>query len=127
MTKPTRMAKESEILNVCIEYLFSLGGLFWRNNNGAVYDPIRKTFRTLPRGCIKGIPDILGVYLGVPVAIEVKTPKTINLKTDTIMNQIAFIKRFNECGGKATMVSSLDECVAFIKEIENDSTRVGRK
>lgn len=57
----------------CIWWVRVHGGSADRINNGAVYDPRRKVFRK--GGTRKGIADIIGVFRGKYLAIEVKFGK----------------------------------------------------
>ena len=75
-----RKTPEAEVLKAISEYLFAMmrvgKGVWWRVNNGGVYDPTKKVFRK-PAGKLNyaGISDIMGVYNGKFYAIEVKAGK----------------------------------------------------
>jgi VRR-NUC domain. len=56
-----------------VEYIKLLGGSADRINNGAVYDPVRKTFRK--GGTRRGIADIDAILRGRSLKIEVKFGK----------------------------------------------------
>lgn len=58
-----------------------------------------------------GVADILGVYHGVFFALEVKRPG--KLRTLTV-NQDRFLARVRRHGGKATVVSSVDDAMNFV-------------
>ena len=60
-----------------------------------------------------GVSDILGCYKGKFYAIEVKLPG--KERTLTELQQI-FINDINAAGGKATMVTSVEEVLKFIKK-----------
>jgi hypothetical protein len=62
-----------------------------------------------------GISDILGVYKGVPVAIEVKAPGG---KHPVTPNQKAFIESFRAAEGAAVVVTSVLEVKALIQDID---------
>ena len=72
------MTPEGRVLKAVSEYLAlqeRLGRcVFWRQNNGGVYDPSRKIFRK-PQGAGQkaGIPDLVAVIAGRCVGIEVKS------------------------------------------------------
>lgn len=71
------------------------GGFFWRENSGMVRSEYGGKIRHWRAG-IKGISDIMGVYKGYLVAIEVKRPgKKLSLF------QQAFMNRVRDCGGIA--------------------------
>lgn len=71
------------------------GGFFWRENSGMVEQEYGGKKRVWRAG-IKGISDIMGVYKGRLVAIEVKRPG----KKPSLF-QVAFMQRVKECGGVA--------------------------
>lgn len=65
--------KETRIISATLAALATLeGGMFWRNNTGAVLLRGRKGVRPLRFGRI-GSGDILGVFLGRAAALEGKT------------------------------------------------------
>ena len=100
------MIKESDIQRTILEYLYNfVDGYFWRNNNGAVYDPSKKLFRA--NNSIwtpKGISDILGIYQTKLVAIEVKRPKCYPTKEQKI-----FLNTINEQGGIAFVARGIED------------------
>lgn len=78
---------------------------FWWNKSVGTYDPVRKIFRRgKSRWEIKGVSDILGLWDGRFVAIEVKS-KTGRLTPE----QRTFIQEVNELGGLAFMARSVDD------------------
>jgi len=64
--------KESQIQNAILEFLLYNGVFCWRSNNVPVYDQTAKRYRRMPKFSLKGVADILGIYKGRPLAIEVK-------------------------------------------------------
>jgi len=112
-TKQKYEPLEHDIQNNILERLrFIKNGFFWRENSGAfkLGDGNKKRFF---RAGLPGIADIMGVWNGVAIAIEVKRPKT---KNNVSMDQKAFINRFKECGGvaiicwdDATVIKQLEE------------------
>ena len=58
-----------------------------------------------------GIADILGVYHGVFFALEVKRPGRIHTLTE---NQDRFLQRVRKNGGKAAVVTTLDDAMNFV-------------
>ena len=68
---------ESEIQSSIIDYLTILEQqrkiFFQRTNNTAIYDPIRKKFRSRAKVQKKGFPDILILVNGTCIGLEVKT------------------------------------------------------
>lgn len=61
-----------------------------------------------------GVSDLIGVYCGAFVAIEVKRPETIN---NLSRLQKWFISKINECGGIAFSACSLDEAQKKLAEM----------
>ncbi len=60
-----------------------------------------------------GVADILGIYKGKPLAIEVK------VKTYPTDKQKAFLERFNQSGGIAFIARSIDDIDNFLFKKEN--------
>jgi hypothetical protein len=90
-------AKESDVQNAIFEYLAILPGCFtWRNNSVGVFDPIKKIYRkNNGKFSINGVADILGIYLGRPLAIEVK-----GYGGKLSPHQKDFLAKFEVAGGK---------------------------
>jgi hypothetical protein len=84
-----------------IYYLRSKGFTVWRQNNGAVYDPNRKTFRTHAKTSMRGVPDVIGFSpLGGFIGCEIKVgndrlspAQEVFLKRLKIANNLAFVVR----------------------------------
>ena len=74
------MAKaENELTKSCINYMRLHNVFCWRQNNGGVFDPKTKQFRSKRKSVydINGIPDIIGILPnGKLIGVEVKGPKT---------------------------------------------------
>jgi len=85
---------EHDIQKQILERLgFLKNGFFWRENSGAVKIENNGKTRFFRAG-ITGIADIMGVYKGIPIAIEVKRPGK-----KQSLDQKAFQQRFEICGG----------------------------
>lgn len=98
---------EKEIENAILAYLNYLPKCFaWKNQNAAIYDPSKKLYRSLGKFQFKGISDIIGIYKGIPLFIEVKTPKT---KKNLTLHQKAFLNRCTEEGGIAFVACSIND------------------
>lgn len=104
---------EHEIQNTILERLnFVKNGFFWRENSGlmtAEYKGVKRMWRA----GIAGIADVMGLWQGTPIAIEVKRPGK-----KPSPDQLAFKRRFEECGGiyivctdAATVVKQLEEAM----------------
>lgn len=102
-------------------YLRRRGIFAWKNHTTGIYDPTKKVFRKSNNPfLINGVSDILGVYQGRFMAIEVKKPfisaktKQIRHKTQEELEKLAsddqllFLETIKKYGGIAFMVDSLD-------------------
>jgi hypothetical protein len=66
---------EKQIQNEILDYLNRLPHCkAWQTQSGAIYDPTRKTFRKPPKWAPVGVADIIGIWHGYFLAIEVKRP-----------------------------------------------------
>lgn len=59
----------------------------------------------------RGVPDIIGCYQGVFFGLEVKIPGKEHTLTPM---QSRTIKKINDSGGKAAMVTSVDQAFDFV-------------
>jgi penicillin-binding protein-related factor A (putative recombinase) len=117
---------EKEIETSILEFLESKKVFSWKNQSVAVFDPSKGLFRkSRNRFAINGTSDILGVYQGKILAIEVKTPHTHKslaknfaqlskyLGDDKTKNrlkeQIKFIGNINHQGGIGFFASSISD------------------
>ncbi len=119
-TIPIKITEKSTE-NTILTYLKNKRIFVWKNNTVGVYDPVRKKFRRSHNPHhINGVSDILGVYNGKFLAIEVKRP-SISTKTGQIKHrtqeeleklasdeQIEFVNHIKRCGGIAFFADSID-------------------
>ncbi len=98
---------EKEIEKSILAYLEHLPGCFaWKNQSVGIFDPVQKKFRkSMSKYSINGVSDILGIYNGKFLAIEVKTP-TNKVKN---VNQETFIKSIMLMGGIAFYATSIED------------------
>ena len=66
----------------------------------------------------KGIPDIIACYKGKFLAIEVKTPRTMNNVSPL---QTFNLKKINDCGGYSIVAWSTDRVEEILEMIDNDN------
>jgi len=59
----------------------------------------------------RGVPDILGCYQGVLFGLEVKLPGKEHTLTPV---QSRMLKKIRAAGGKARMVTTVDEAMQFV-------------
>lgn len=96
---------EKDIENSILEYLASINVFAWKNQTVGIFDPVKKIYRrSNNRYHINGVADILGIYKGRMLAIEVKTPTNKNGATEA---QKAFINKVNKEGGIAFVATSI--------------------
>ena len=96
---------EKVIENDILRFLNGIGVFCWKNQSVGVYDPARKVFRRkYNRYHINGTSDILGIYQGKPLAIEVKSDRGV-----VSDEQKKFIFLFKEHGGIAFVARSVDD------------------
>lgn len=68
-----------------------------------------------------GISDIMGVFYGVTVAIEVKTPAAFKTKDNgRTKNQSEFLQKVNAAGGIGVTVCSVHQVSELLKQVEQD-------
>ena len=95
---------EKMIQNAVLDYLKMRGVLCFPTNNGGVYDPARGCHRKPGKHYMAGVPDILGIYRGYPMAMEVKT------ETGRVSSpQSAFKKVWVYDGGLYALVRSVTD------------------
>lgn len=94
--------KESDIMRLAMIEASRLGATVWRNNIGA-YKDARGNF--IKYGvCNPGGSDLIGIYQGRFLALEIKTP--IGQPTD---EQLKFLKFIHKNGGLAGVVKKAED------------------
>lgn len=90
------------------EILFRLNqlekGYFWKNHTTGIFDQRRGVFRKLGGYAIKGVSDIIGIYQGRMVCLEVKSASG-KLRPE----QKKFLERMAELGAITAVVRSWPE------------------
>jgi penicillin-binding protein-related factor A (putative recombinase) len=105
--KTSKKRNETAVEQSILQFLECLPGCYtWKNPTVGYYDVKRKTFRKqASKYAINGISDILGVYNGRLLAIEVKDP----LNKDRPEHQKNFINQVNSFGGIAFFATSIED------------------
>ncbi len=105
MTRQKKLGPEQQIKNSILDWLRLHNIFAWPNDSTGVYDVRKGVFRRKQsRHHVNGVSDILGVHLGRPVAIEVKS------KTGRVSEvQKQFLENFKQAGGIAIVARSIDE------------------
>jgi len=107
-----RIKSEKEIENKILDFMNRIDGCFaWKVNSVGVYDPVKKVYR-LPKSkhILSGVSDIIGVYNGRFIAIEVKK-KTGKVSEE----QYLFIDNIIKNGGCAGVARSLADAIKLLK------------
>lgn len=98
------MQPEKLIENQILVYLLSKQVFCWKVKTTATYDSKLGRYRKTSPLYKKGVADILGIYQGKPLAIEVKT-QTGRLSPE----QRDFLLEFSSQGGIAFIARSVDD------------------
>lgn len=119
--KSTALLKETEkdIENAILAALKLVKGCkAWKNQSVGIYDPTRKTFRSRSKYQIKGVSDILGIYKGRMLCLEVKTQKG-RLSPE----QKQFLEEMQALGAATACVRSVPEALTVLGLIDADILR----
>lgn len=105
---------EQHIQGACLHYLALIGAFAWRQNSGAMARTdatTGKRYYTRFNGA-PGCSDIIGVYRGRFLAVEVKQPG----QRPTVEQQV-FLDSVRTCGGIALVVTSVDDLQQQLVEV----------
>ena len=105
-TRKLNKIKENQVLSAIMDYLQWMHIFAFRVNNTPVYDAKRGVYRSAGKYFRKGVADILGIYDGKPLAIEVKAPTG---KVSEVQKE--FLNEFKEEGGIAIIAYSVDDVI----------------
>lgn len=86
----------------------------WRNNSVGLYSPTRKAFLKPGKFSNIGSADILGIYNGYFLAIEVKRPKGVVTE-----HQEAWLTQMVNLGALAFVARSLEDVQFVLKQIDD--------
>lgn len=103
---PKKKVSEKTLQKKIIDFLESVGAVVVKVNNGAVYNPYRKSWIPPRR---KGISDIIACFNGYFIAIEVKGTGSYPTK-----EQKEFIEQVKEKGGFGIVTRSLEDVQELI-------------
>ena len=95
------MSQATELTNQVIDYIYRQGGFSWRASSTGIFDQAKQSFRTAPK---KGVSDILAVYKGRLIAVEVKIGKD-KLSPE----QVGFMANVVHAGGIAFVATSFEQ------------------
>lgn len=98
---------EKQIQNAILDWLaWQPHCIAFPIQNGGIFDPSKKIFRSPPKHHIKGVADILGIWHMKPLAIEVKTERG-----RVSPEQKKFLEDYIAQGGVAFIARSLDDVI----------------
>ena len=102
--------KANDLTKTILQYLRFNGVCCWRQNNAAIYDAAKQTFRANSVG-MKGVADVLGVMKdGRFIAIEIKTTDKQSEE------QKEFEQEITKRGGVYVVARSVDDVIkVFMK------------
>lgn len=115
MKKKRSGVREIHTENAILDYLALRQVFAWKARTVGTWDQKRSVFRARSRRYMVGISDIVGIYRGKPLAIEVKTGNGY-LRPD----QKKFLHRFNEAGGIAIVARSVEEVAECLDEVDRE-------
>ena len=101
------MTPEGQIKKDICTYLELKRVFYWVHQAGKI--PGRRLLRT-------GISDIIGIYKGRPMAIEVKA-----VKAKPTEEQVKFLEDFARAGGIAAVIRSVDQLERLLSEVDKES------
>ena len=103
---------EGIVKNAICSWLSTQGCFFFIHDSVGVFDPVRKRFRVNNSPYrVRGVADILGIWNGKPLAIEVKSEKG-----KLSEHQKLFLLRWQQAGGIAIVARSIDEVRVNLKQ-----------
>lgn len=108
-----KLPLEKDIQKTILDWLKYQSETFvWRQNSGGMYTDSPTGRHGFKTASVDGISDIMGVYKGYPLAIEVKRPG----KKPT-ESQMAFLCQFRDAGGIAIVATSIENVEAAFKNL----------
>lgn len=109
---------EKDIKRHIIEWLFYQKCFCWVNSTVGIWDQKKNSFRKLTgTGQMRGVSDILGIWKGRPLAIEVKRSGG-----RLSIHQQAFLLKFAEAGGIAMVAHSVEDVESILSTIRQEGT-----
>lgn len=105
-----RDGPEQRVKRQISEFLSFKGAFFWWNHSTGLFDPRTKSYRKRNGTFdMNGTSDILGIYKGRPLAVEVKAT------TKPSQAQILFLTRFIEQGGIGIVAYSIEDVADLLE------------
>lgn len=111
---------EKDIQDSIIDYLqYQSACYFWRQNAGMAIREHKGKRHVFRSASVDGISDIIGIYQGRPLAIEVK-----HFPNKPTQNQVNFLEEFARKGGIAMVAYSLDDVMTVLKQVNPTGLRI---
>lgn len=107
------MQPEKQIQNNIMGYLQAKGIFRFQINNSATFDRLEGKYRKKNRWFMYGVSDIVGIYKGRFLAIEVKTEKG---KLSRFQEN--FLQQVREHGGIGIVARSIDDLEKQLLEVD---------
>lgn len=111
---------ERQIEKSILRFLNLNNIMAWKTKTIGVYDSKKGLYRTPPKDYRRGVADILGIYKGRPLAIEVKS-KTGKLSE----HQLDFLVEFSARGGIAVVARSIEDVELALSRGNNGNLGAG--
>lgn len=105
--------KETVIQTAICEYLAYKRFFFWRQNVNPIFNAKSGGFRRMPAFSMNGVPDIIMIYKGKFIGLEVK-----NEVGKQQESQLIFEKICKSNGGYYKVVRSVGDVEEFIENIK---------
>lgn len=102
-----KVKSEAQILQECRIEASACGAIIWRNNTGKFQD---KTGRWVQFGLCVGSSDLIGIYKGRFLALEIKKPGGA-----VRPEQKQFIDMVNKAGGIGAIIYDADEIETLLR------------
>jgi len=106
---------EKQIENSILDFLKAHKIFCWKNETVGIFDRKRGVYRKKHGHNLKGVSDILGIYDGKFLAIEVKKPKSYPTK-----EQRVFLEMVKKNGGIGFIARSIDDVIQNLKINKKD-------
>jgi len=102
---------ESIVRDSICEYLQLHKCFYFIHDSVGIFDPVKQRFRSnTNKHRMKGVADILGIWQGKPLAIEVKSARE-----RLTPEQRLFLERFRAEGGISILARSIDDVEKALK------------
>ena len=95
------MSAATQLTNQIIDHIYRAGGYAWRASSVGVFDTKKMYFRASAK---KGVADVLSVYKGILIAVEIKIGK------DRLSDeQEGFMANIRNAGGRAFVATEFEQ------------------